>query len=119
LKNNGFEPYLANSEADAKDFDIAGSPDKYPVYFFQTDTSGEKSYEEFYTEDEDIVFEKYDALGVIRPVIKEIDFDKVVKDFDDLFDSCYLTKRAIVEVITKYVSDFEHIETGKHLDQKM
>ena len=50
LKDNGFEPELVQSEKEAKEFDFDKSS-KYPIYFFKTDTSGEKTYEEFYTEE--------------------------------------------------------------------
>ena len=50
LKENGFEPEFVKSEKEAKDFDIENNLGKYPIYFFKTYTSGEKTYEEFYTE---------------------------------------------------------------------
>ena len=119
LKDNGFEPLLVNSEEEAKSFDIEGNPDKYPIYFFETDTSGEKTYEEFYTEEEHYDIDKYDSLGFIKTSQESISFGEVKKDFDQVFENPDSTKADIVLVIKKYVPDFEHIETGKHLDQKM
>ena len=119
LKENGFEPVLMKSEEEAKAFDIEGNPDKYPIYFFKTDTSGEKTYEEFYTEEEEYDINTFDSLGYIETVEKPISFIEVINDFDKVFDNPNSTKADIVAVIKKYVPDFEHIETGKHLDQKM
>ena len=119
LKENGFKPVLAKTEEEAKTFDIAGNPRKYPIYFFKTDTSGEKTYEEFYTEYEDYNVDEYDSLGFITTKEESISFEEVRKDFDEVFDNPDSTKADIVAVIKKYVPDFEHIETGKHLDQKM
>jgi len=119
LKENGFEPVLVKSEEEAKTFNIAGNPDKYPIYFFKTDTSGEKTFEEFYTEDEDYIIDEYDSLGYIKTMEQSISFEAVKKDFDEVFDNPNSNKADIVAVIKKYVPDFEHIETGKHLDQKM
>lgn len=119
LKVNGFEPVLVKSEEEAKSFDIDGNPDKYPIYFFETDTSGEKTYEEFYTEEEDYDITEYNSLGFIKTSQESISFDEVKKDFDHVFENPDLTKADIVSVIKKYVPDFQHIETGKHLDQKM
>jgi len=119
LKENGFEPVLVKSEEEAKSYDIEGNPNKYPIYFFETDTSGEKTYEEFYTEEEDYDTEQYDSLGFIKTSQESISFDEVKKDFDQVFENPDSTKADIVSVIKKYVPDFEHIETGKHLDQKM
>ena len=119
LKENDLEPVLVKSEEEAKSYDIEGNPDKYPIYFFETDTSGEKTYEEFYTEEEDCIIDEFDSLGYIKTKEEPISFDEVKKDFDQVFENPESTKADIVSVIKKYVPDFEHIETGKHLDQKM
>ena len=119
LKENEFEPVLVKSEEEAKSYNIEGNPNKYPIYFFETDTSGEKTYEEFYTEKEDYDINKYNSLGFITTSQESISFDEVKKDFDQVFENPESTKVDIVSVIKKYVPDFEHIETGKHLDQKM
>ena len=119
LKENGFEPVFVRSEEEAKSYDIKGNPNKYPIYFFKTDTSGEKTYEEFYTEEEDYDINKYDSLGFIKTPQESISFDEVIRDFDQVFENPESTKADIVSVIKKYISNFEHIETGKHLDQKM
>ena len=119
LKENGFEPELVQSEKEAKEFDFNKYPTKYPIYFFKTDTSGEKTYEEFFTEEEDYEINKYDSLGFINTLDVVISFEEVETDFDLVFRDASSQKSDIVEIIKKYVSDFEHIETGKHLDQKM
>jgi FlaA1/EpsC-like NDP-sugar epimerase len=119
LKENGFEPVLVNSEKEAKSYNIESNPNKYPIYFFKTDTSGEKTYEEFYTEEEDYDINMYDSLGYIKTSQESISFNEVKKDFDQVFKNPDSTKADIVSVIKKYVPEFQHIETGKHLDQKM
>ena len=92
---------------------------KYPIYFFKTDTSGEKTYEEFFSEEEDYDIKKYDSLGFINTSKVQISFKKVETDFENVFNNFNSSKLDIVTVIKKYVPDFIHIETGKHLDQKM
>ena len=119
LKEKSLKPIPVNSEKEAKEFSIKSNPGKYPIYFFKTDTSGEKTFEEFYTEDEDFNIKIYDSLGFINSLDVEISFKKVKKDFDTIFDSQNYHKIDIVKIINKYVPDFIHIETGKHLDQKM
>jgi FlaA1/EpsC-like NDP-sugar epimerase len=119
LKENGFEPVLVQSEKEAKEFDFDKNPNKYPIYFFKTDTSGEKTYEEFFTEDEDYEINKYDSLGFINTPDVKIFFEDVETDFESVFSNSNSQKSDIVTVIKKYVPDFMHIETGKHLDQKM
>jgi FlaA1/EpsC-like NDP-sugar epimerase len=119
LKENGFKPELVQSEKEAKEFDFVKYPAKYPIYFFKTDTSGEKTYEEFFTEEEDYEINKYDSLGFINTPDVKISFEDVESDFEKVFNNHNSEKSDIVAVIKKYVPDFMHIETGKHLDQKM
>jgi len=119
LKENGFEPVLVKSEKEAKEFDFVKYPTKYPIYFFKTDTSGEKTYEEFFTEEEDYDINIYDSLGFINTSDIKISFEDVVADFEKVFNNHHSVKSDIVTIIKKYVPDFMHIETGKHLDQKM
>ena len=119
LKENGFEPVLVKSEKEAKEFNFDKNPNKYPIYFFMTDTSGEKTYEEFFTEEEDYEINKYDSLGFINTPDVKIFFEDVEADFEKVFNNLNSDKSDIVTIIKKYVPDFMHIETGKHLDQKM
>ena len=119
LKNNGFEPLLVKTENEAKEFKFDLNSKKYPILFFKTDTSGEKGYEEFYTEEEDFDIKKYKSLGFINSTETEISFGSVKNDFEVVFSNPKASKSDIIKVINKYVPDFSHIETGKHLDQKM
>jgi len=119
LKENGFEPELVKSEKEAKEFDFDKYPSKYPIYFFKTETSGEKTYEEFFTEEEDYEVNKYDSLGFINTPEVKISFEDVEADFDSVFNNPNSQKSDIITIIKKYVPDFMHLETGKHLDQKM
>ncbi len=119
LKENGFEPVFMSSEKEAKEYEINNNPRKYPIYFFQTDTSGEKGYEEFYTDNENLNLNKYDSIGFIETENIEISFKDVVNDFNKVFKEKDSNKVSIIEILKKYVPDFSHIETGKNLDQKM
>ena len=119
LKNEGYEPIYMKSEKEAKEFDFDRNLGMYPIYFFNTDTTGEKSYEEFYTIEEDYDLKKYDSLGVINTSEIEILFEEVIASFDAIFSNLKSEKLDIIKVIKKYVPDFMHTEKGKHLDQKM
>lgn len=119
LRSKGFEVFHAVDEKEAKNFDYDRYPNKYPVYFFETETSGEKKYEEFFTEDENYILDKYDTLGFIEKIKPQISFVNVKQIFENFFDSNNLNKAEVVSIIKKFVPNFEHIETGKHLDQKM
>jgi FlaA1/EpsC-like NDP-sugar epimerase len=119
LKEEGFEPIIMNSEKEAKEYDFENNFGQYPIYFFKTDTSGEKTYEEFYTEEEDYNINKYNSLGFIYNSEVKITFQQVESDFEAVFSNQNSEKSDIVKVINKYVPDFIHMDTGKHLDQKM
>ncbi len=119
LNYNGLEAKLVNSEKEAKEFDLNKNPGKYPIYFFKTDTSGEKIFEEFYTDEEDYEVDKYESLGFINSSSIKISFEDIKSDFDSVFNNSNSNKLDIIKVIKKYVPGFMHIETGKNLDQKM
>ena len=95
--------------------------DPYPVYFFKSDTSGEKLYEEFFTETDKVDQDSYNSLGVIKNArqLPREQIDASLLDLKNLMDSGTYDKKAIVNVLKKHLPDFEHIETGKSLDQKM
>ncbi|MBK9042748.1 MAG: polysaccharide biosynthesis protein [Saprospiraceae bacterium] len=110
------------SETEAKDFSQNMSiEDPHPVYFFESDTSGEKLYEEFYIESDDVDFEEYEGIGVIKNAYKpsKEQVNECIGALQKLMDSKDYDKSSIILLMKKYLPDFEHIETGKSLDQKM
>ena len=119
LKSKGYDSTIVNSEKEAKDFNFNNHPKNYPIYFFKTDTSGEKTYEEFYSDEEDYEINKFKSLGFINSNTILISFSTVKKDFESVFKNSKSDKSDIIKIIKKYVPSFSHIETGKHLDQKM
>ena len=93
----------------------------YPIYFFKTDTSGEKLYEEFYTSEDHINLKKFNSIGVITNSIKPSfsDVNSIILEIENLFKRVSYEKDDIIKVMNKLLSNFNHIETGKTLDQKM
>ncbi|SFT33641.1 Polysaccharide biosynthesis protein [Lachnospiraceae bacterium XBD2001] len=93
----------------------------YPVHFSASDTSGEKSFEEFYVEGESVDMERFGSLGVItdKPVPDREAVVSLIHTLDQAFESENCTKADIVRLISNYLPNFEHIETGKSLDGKM
>lgn len=123
LQNLGLKPKHCNSEQQARDYanKLTDKSQEYPVFFFKSDTSGEKPYEEFYTDDEKLDNDTFTNLGIIRdtykPSIKKV--KKQVSEIKRLFKSKNISKSDIVKWFGKTLPHFEHIETGKNLDQKM
>ncbi len=96
-------------------------PAAYPLYFFGSDTSGEKSFEEFFTENEVLDNDSFFNLGVVKNSKKRSieEIDAIFRQLNELFASKEVTKAAIVDILKAYLPNFEHIETGKGLDSKM
>ncbi len=123
LREIGMEPDYCESDEEAriKAANWEYGMKKYPVYFFTTDTSGEKSYEEFFTKEDRVDMNRFEALGVIKneevPDYKNV--DDILTEFQEMFRNETVNKAAIVSLLSKHLSDFHHIETGKSLDQKM
>ena len=117
LNYKNYKPYLANSEDDAKSFKI--NEEKYPIYFFDSDTSGEKKYEEFYDENDNYFLDKYHSIGYIVPENAEVNDDEVHSVFTKVFSSNNNSKKEIIKALNVFIKNFNHIETGKNLDDKM
>lgn len=93
----------------------------YPVHFSSSDTSGEKAFEEFFTENETVDNDRFDSLGVItgKTVPDKAAVNELTEDLNEAFERPAVKKEDIVHMIKEYLPNFEHIETGKTLDQKM
>jgi FlaA1/EpsC-like NDP-sugar epimerase len=93
----------------------------YPVFFFSSNTTGEKLFEEFYTSDDNLDEVSYDALGVIKNAkrlsIQEVNF--CLSEIKKVLSRTNFLKEEVVLIMKKYLPSFQHIETGKTLDSKM
>ena len=94
---------------------------KWPCFFFKSDTSGEKDFEEFFTDNEVLDMDRFQNLGVIK---NEADFDtnlldKFIKVISELRKQQVWGKAPIVELFKEMIPDFDHKETGKYLDGRM
>ncbi len=123
LKAHGYEILKCSSDEEAieKAEDLKNGSNLYPVHYSVSDTSGEKPFEEFVTDTETADMDRFVSLGVITG--KQIpDKDRITLLFDKLisaFDQQETTKEEIVNIMSDYLPNFEHIETGKSLDSKM
>ena len=126
----GFEKKECSSDAEAKRFAaemtlpssvLPLSSVKYPVRYFTSDTTGEKSFEEFFVPGEKIDMQRFAALGVVEQTTRH-DMSEVNTFFDNLesiFAKDDFTKAQVVDAIRQFLPNFQHEETGKNLDQKM
>lgn len=94
---------------------------EYPVHYAASNTSGEKAYEEFYTDTETVDMDRLQSLGIVtgKEVVDSEKVDKLFVELENAFEKLTVTKEDIVEIIGSYLPNFGHIETGKSLDSKM
>tara|TARA_A100001015_G_C15016876_1_gene725958 strand:- start:1752 stop:2735 length:984 start_codon:yes stop_codon:yes gene_type:complete len=122
IENLGYKPYRCSTEQEARDrFNELIVTEHWPCYFFKTDTSGEKDFEEFFTDSEIVDMDRFQNLGVIK---KEANFnsdmlDKFVEVIHELRAQKVWGKTPLVNLFNDMIPDFDHKETGKYLDGRM
>ena len=122
IKNLGYEPFHCSTEQEARDRSAELIRSKrWPCYFFKSDTSGEKDFEEFFTHNEILDMDQFKNLGVIK---NDADFeadllDSFIEVISELRSQQVWGKTPIVDLFNKMIPVFDHKETGKYLDGRM
>ena len=122
LNNIGYEPYLCQSEDEARTLSkTLPQKGQWPVLFFESDTTGEKDFEEFFTDNETLDMERFKSFGIIK---NEALFDEtLLSDFENSIrgfkEKREWSREEIVKLFFKMIPDFGHKETGKYLDGRM
>lgn len=120
---NGLQKLECESDAEARHLALMGIYDdgKCPVVYFDSDTTGEKAYEEFYVEGEKLNMDRFCSLGVIEENKKRSkrDVDTFFRELESIFSNPDFTKAEVVQALQRFLPSFEHEEKGKNLDQKM
>ena len=122
LRERGYEPYECESENEARDrAEELRAKKQWPCYFFKSDTTGEKDFEEFFTDNEDLDMERFETVGVIKnqPEFDEAKLDHFMNGIEALRKKGTWTKDDIVKLYFGLLPEFAHKETGKYLDQRM
>ena len=122
LKLKGYSPFSCSSEDEARKL-ATTLPEKgeWPCFFIRSDTTGEKDFEEFFTEREVLDLDRFVGLGVIKndPVYNENLLDNFQTQILEFKHSLRWDKSDLTELFTAMIPDFAHKETGKYLDSKM
>lgn len=122
IKNIGYEPYHCSTEEEARDRSAELIESKrWPCYFFKSDTSGEKDFEEFFTDNEILDMNRFQNLGVIK---NEANFssdmlENFLEVIHEIRAQTVWEKTPIVDLFNEMIPDFDHKETGKYLDGRM
>ena len=122
IKNEGYEPFLCSDEEEARRLiKTLPSEGKWPCLFFSSDTTGEKGFEEFYTDSEDLEMDRFIDLGVIKnkAIFDENLLTSFVEDIDELKSNLSWSKKILLKQFTKLLPNFRHQEMNKNLDSKM
>jgi len=122
LRERGYEPYECESEDEARDrAEELIANKQWPCYFFKSDTTGEKDFEEFFTDNEDLDMDRFETVGVIKnqPDFDEAKLDDFMDGIEALREKGTWTKDDIVKLYFGLLPEFAHKETGKYLDQRM
>lgn len=123
LEAHGYQVLLCNSDEEAIDkaVELKKGSKSYPVHYSGSNTSGEKAFEEFYTDKETVDLTRMKSLGVVTnkeiPDVSRIEI--LFKKLNAAFEKSDTTKDEVVSIMSEYLPNFEHIETGKSLDSKM
>lgn len=122
LNQKGLEPYLCSDEDKARamihQLDLSK---QWPCLFAKSDTTGEKDFEEFFTEKETLDMDRFQNLGIIKNDVEYFDgpIDYFEQSIRTMKEAKNWTKQEIVDLFHYMLPDFEHKETGKYLDGKM
>lgn len=122
LNGLGYDAYICETEDEAREkcAELIEKK-KWPCYFFASDTTGEKPFEEFYTENEELEMNILKSIGIIKNnySFDEHSLENFLLRIQKIRSSNTWRKEEIVEAFSTLLPDFHHIEKGKNLDQRM
>lgn len=123
LNAHGYEVLECASDKEAIDkAEALKSGSKlYPVHYAASNTSGEKTFEEFVTDTETVDMDRFSSLGVItgKKIPDKEQVAVLLSDINAVFGKAETTKNEVIAILKAYLPNFEHIETCKSLDSKM
>jgi len=118
----GYEAYPCASEEEARaTIDERLAKKQWPCHFFASDTTGEKDFEEFYTDAETLDMQRFEGIGIVK---NQLDFDGeklewFLEQVQVLKAREHWTREQLVALFHAMLPGFAHKETGKYLDDKM
>ena len=122
VENLGYEAVLCDTEEEARKLiETLPSQKKWPCLFTTSDTTGEKDFEEFYTETEILDLNKFQNLGIIKNdlILENEKLNMFTNAIQKIKKNKVWQKNEIVEIFQLMIPNFGHKETGKYLDAKM
>ena len=117
-----YEPVICKTEEEARrtvrDLSKKG---KWPCYFFKSDTTGEKDFEEFYTDNEILDLNRFVNIGVIKSALEfnKENLNYFLKEIENIKSQDKWNKENFVTLFNKMIPNFMHLQTNKYLDEEM
>ena len=121
LEDRGYTPIICETEDEARALATKGLNNKWPCYFFESDTTGEKPFEEFHTEREQTFLDRFSSVGVVQnaKIEEKTHLDNFLNNIYKLSSNGHWNKQEIVNEFRAVLPDFAHTELNKNLDQRM
>jgi FlaA1/EpsC-like NDP-sugar epimerase len=122
LESLSFDPVQCDSEDEARSrVKELKNQKKYPVYFFKSDTTGEKDFEEFYTEQEILDMDYFNNIGIIKnePSYDEQKLQYFINTIQNLRQRRKWSRKELIDIFNFMIPEFNHKEADKFLDGKM
>jgi len=122
LRHRGYEPVPCATEDEARsrvgELKALG---KWPVFFFASDTTGEKDFEEFFTDKESLDMARFESIGVIKndPFYDAPALEHFESEICAMRSRGRWTRAELIDLFNATIPEFAHKETGKFLDSKM
>ncbi|AEF86950.1 polysaccharide biosynthesis protein CapD [Treponema primitia ZAS-2] len=122
LENIGYEPVQCSTEEEARQrVTEFKKQKKYPVFFFKSDTTGEKYFEEFYTEKEILDMDRFKSIGIIEnaPIYDDHKLNMFSEEISVWRRRGTWSRLELIDLFNQMIPEFNHQETGKFLDGRM
>ena len=118
----GYEPVMFETETEARTHAKALiSEKKWPCHFFASDTTGEKESEEFSTNEEVVITDRFTDIDVMLSSAQgtSVDVPAIIADLDRLQAEQLYSKPQIIDIFARHLPSFNHSNAKKNLDQRM
>ena len=122
LDSLGYEAVTCESEQEAREsVNLLKAKAKWPVYFFNSDTTGEKPFEEFFQEDSVLDLARFQNVGIVKQPVLNV--ESKLRHFEESMVRLQRTrkwdKQTILSHFQELVPEFEHEEKERYLDDRM
>lgn len=119
----GYEAVEMDSEQEARDrVTELVKKRQWPCYFFSSDTSGEKPFEEFYSDSDDVDWDRFQDLAVITwadPGETKEQIAVFLRRLEHIRESEVWSRNDIISALCDACPTLDYRDTGKFLDKRM